>query len=359
MNLPGFFRLGWIVQLLVGVALFSVSFFIENAVLQAFFAAPLLALALAAALELGKAAAIVWHRYLSLSTGGGYPWATRFFSTLFRFGLLVMSVVCSLLYFGVQLDRPNLEAVRSSELATVDRELQERLRRLDAEQEDRGESDETRRRTQYTDTRQVYQRQVDELETLLRAEMDNVVGGVFKGPRYTELQDRLTEARAARDTALSSLSAHQSREAAEQSSRLSREYTDLRRALIAEAEARSAAVRAATYDTDDRVNDPLVVALMRMSADVIDHQVTPPQFVFIFSLFISLLMEIGTLLAFDTVTLILIPVLEARHREQMINEALQAEICGKAKRHRAAMERVHKNAERAFEQATAEARLAA
>jgi len=148
MHLPGFFRLGWIVQLLVGVALFSVSFLIENLVLKSFFAAPLIALTLAAALELGKAAAIVWHRYLSLSTGGGYPWATRIFSMLFRFGLLGLSVVCSLLYFGVQLDRPNLEAVRATELAAVDKELQERLGRLDAEQKNRAEIDEARRRTQ-------------------------------------------------------------------------------------------------------------------------------------------------------------------------------------------------------------------
>lgn len=359
MNLPGFFRLGWIVQLIVGVALFSVSFLIENLVLKSFFAAPLIALTLAAALELGKAAAIVWHRYLSLSTGGGYPWATRIFSTLFRFGLLGLSVVCSLLYFGVQLDRPNLQAVRTAELAAVDRDLQERLGRLDAEQANRTASDEARRRTQYADTRRVHQRQVDEMETLLRAEMDNVVGGVFKGPRYKEIQERLMQARAARDTALSSLSIRQAREAEEQSHRLTREYSETRQSLIAEADARRMAIRAATYDTDGRVNDPLVVALMRMSADVIHHQITPPQFVFIFSLFISLLMEIGILLAFDTVTLILIPALEARHQEQMMNEALQAEITGETKRHRAAMERVRKGAERAFEQATVKAQRAA
>jgi hypothetical protein len=276
MCLSGFFRLGWLVQLLVGVALFGVSFFIENAVLQAFFAAPLMALTLAAALELGKAAAIIWHRYLRVLEDGGYPWGTRFFSSLFRFGLFGLSAVCSLLYFGVQLDRPNLEEVRAAELAAVDTHLQERLQRLDAEQQARTAGEKARQRTEYEDTHRVHQRQVDELEALLRAEMDNVVGGVFKGPRYREIQDRLAEARAARDAALSRLSAHHAREVAEQSSRLSREYAAARQALIVEGEARRAAVRDATYDRDDRVNDPLVVALMRMSADVLDHQVTPP-----------------------------------------------------------------------------------
>jgi hypothetical protein len=213
MPLTGFFRFGWTVQLLVGVALFSVSFLIENAVLQTFFTAPLIALTLAMALELGKAAAVVWHRYLTQSGGGGYPWSTRFFSSAFRIGLVGLSVVCSLLYFGVQLDRPNLEAVRSAELAAVDTGLQEGLQRLDAEQRTRTEADEARRRTEYEDTRRVRQRQVDELEGLLRAEMDNVVAGVFKGPRYQELQGRLAEARSERDATLASLSARHTREA--------------------------------------------------------------------------------------------------------------------------------------------------
>jgi hypothetical protein len=62
MRLSGFFRVTWVLQLLVGVALFAVSLLIENRVLHAFFAAPVIALTLAVALELGKAAAIVWHR---------------------------------------------------------------------------------------------------------------------------------------------------------------------------------------------------------------------------------------------------------------------------------------------------------
>ena len=81
MPLTGFFRITWTIQLLVGIALFSVSFLIENQVLQSFFSAPAIALTLTAALEFGKAVAIVWHRYLSQSGAAGYPAATRAFSS--------------------------------------------------------------------------------------------------------------------------------------------------------------------------------------------------------------------------------------------------------------------------------------
>ena len=60
MHLTRFFKSAWLVQLLVGAALFGVSFAIENQILQAFLASPALVLALA--LEIGKAASIVWHR---------------------------------------------------------------------------------------------------------------------------------------------------------------------------------------------------------------------------------------------------------------------------------------------------------
>lgn len=138
MHHTGFFRLGWLIQLAVGVTLFTVSFLIENQVLQAFFAAPGIALTLAVALEAGKAMAIVWHRYMTyrdrlldeparLARRGGpvapvgaipeYPADTRLISGGFRLGLVVLSMTCSVLFLGVQLDRPNLEAAKAEGLA--------------------------------------------------------------------------------------------------------------------------------------------------------------------------------------------------------------------------------------------------
>ncbi len=61
MTFNNFFRTSWMIQLLVGIGLFSVSFVIENQIMQAFLSAPLLALCLAITLELGKAVAIIWH----------------------------------------------------------------------------------------------------------------------------------------------------------------------------------------------------------------------------------------------------------------------------------------------------------
>lgn len=357
MPLTGFFRFTWTIQLGVGVALFGVSFLIEYRVLHSFFGAPAIALTLAIALELGKAAAIVWHRYLSLSAATAYPRSTLFFSAAFRIGLVVLSVLCSLLYLGVHLDRPNLESIRAAELAGIDTRAQADLARLDADRGQREQEDLARRRTELADTRAVHQRQVEELEALLRAEMNRVVGGVFKGPRYQELDRRLGEARAARDTALIALSERQHREASASAAALAREFDGARQALVTAAEDRRRAVRESNFDQDDRTQAPMVVTLIRMSADCFGHRVTAPQFVFVFALFLSVLTEVGILLAFDTVTLAVIPALAAQHREAVMEGALLAEVEGTATRdairHRNAMERARKGADRVVERAQA------
>lgn len=61
-----FFPLAWLTQFGVGSALFILSCWIEIQVLQHFLGNDLLALVLAIALEVGKALAILWNRYLQL-----------------------------------------------------------------------------------------------------------------------------------------------------------------------------------------------------------------------------------------------------------------------------------------------------
>ena len=122
-----FFRVSWSIQLLVGICLFIVSFMIEKQVLEAFIVTPFLALLLAASLEIGKAVAIIWHRYMTSRSDVLYPNSIRWASSLFRIGLVFLSVVCSLLFLAANLDRPNLDEVRSHEMSRGESRLDETL----------------------------------------------------------------------------------------------------------------------------------------------------------------------------------------------------------------------------------------
>lgn len=60
------FSFAWLVQLSIGCILFILSCWIEIQVLQHFIDNDLLAITLAIALEVGKAIAIFWNRFLLL-----------------------------------------------------------------------------------------------------------------------------------------------------------------------------------------------------------------------------------------------------------------------------------------------------
>lgn len=353
MRLDGFFRLSWLVQLTVGVTLFVISFLLEAQVLRAFFAAPLLGLALALALEAGKAGAVIWHRYLSHARNAdgavpSYPLGTRLVSGAFRFGLVGLSLLCSLLWLGAQLDRPNLAAMEAADEAA----RAARLGREEAALEARQRAALERLTRDHADQRETHQRQVEQLEALLRAEMDNVRGGTFKGERYLELERRLQAAEARRDAALAELATRQ----AEASARLEAEARTARATLhaTAEAERRAAAAR---HADDERAQDPRIVALLRMLAEVFDWHLRAPLFVFLFALFLALLMELGIVLAFDTLTLAVLPVLATQHREEVSTEAMVAELNARqhreALRHHDAIDRIRKAGERGAERAEA------
>lgn len=196
---------------------------------------------------------------------------------------------------------------------------------------------------------------MEELEALLRAEMDNVVNGVFRGPRYETFEQRLTRARADRDAALTALAARHRDQANRFAANLAREQMQARADLVNRSETRRRALHNGDLDDDERTQDPRIVALMNMAQAVIGWQLTAPQFVFVFALFISLVIELGIVLAFDTVTLAVLPALTVQHREQVTTEAMVAEMQGAAEReelrHREAMERVRNGADRAMERA--------
>jgi hypothetical protein len=158
---------------------------------------------------------------------------------------------------------------------------------------------------------------------------------------------------------LNILSERHRQEAAQLSAGVSRDFDARRETRIAAAEAARRIAHNASFDGDDRTHDPRVVTLMRMTESVFGLRITPPQFVFVFALFLSLLMELGILIAFDTVTLTVIPALAAQHREAVQREALMAEVAGTAGRdairHREALDRVRKGADRLVERARTQA----
>jgi hypothetical protein len=189
--------------------------------------------------------------------------------------------------------------------------------------------------------------------------MDNVVGGTFKGPRYLELEAQLAAARLERDRHLSALAARHAEDGPRLAAALAQEHRHARADRTARAEAERRAVTHADFDEDPRAHDPRVVAFLRMVQAVAGIDLSAPQFVFGFAAALAVLTELGILLAFDTVTVAARQVLAAQQREQVLSEELIAQMAGDAERealrHREAMDRVRRGADRIAERAGAEA----
>lgn len=357
MKLTHFFRISWLIQLTVGFGLFIVSFMIESTVLQAFIATPFLAVLLAAALETGKAIAIIWHRYLGLHLNDQrlYPRSTRLASVVFRLGLVGLSVICSLLFLSDNLDRPNLQEVRQNEESRLERKYSQELSHLKQILTDRSDALKNRQKLEYDDLLGAFNTRIERLETDLKTEMDNVVNGQFKGPHYVEIESQLKTAQQARDSRLENLSELHRQQQASLSIELTAEESAVRQRLQVDLEAGRKQLLQDDFADDERANDSRIVAFLKVAESVFDVSVLPLQFVFVFSLLLSLLMEIGILLAFETVTVAMMPAVKAQHEEALRNELLDAQLRGEMQRdtaeHEAAVTRIRRTGNRVVEKA--------
>jgi len=313
-----FHKITWSSQLLAGLTLFGVSFALEALVLTAYFGSPLLGFAVAGGLEASKVLAIVLYRVLREQTESEYPLSVRGAALLFRTALFALSAACSVMFLAEQLDRPNLAAVRAADLARAGQDFDQDLAlALDTHHQRREQasarlSEQTERRRQALHTR--YRPVIDDLAARLESEMDHVVNGIFKGPRYRELQDQLQSEKDAYRHELTRLDADidGQRRALEQGLQADRDVAVSR---IAQArDTRLAALRTATYAGDYRAEHPVARAFVSVLEAVFERRPSTLQFVFYFSLFLSLTMELGIMVAFEHITLARLPLFAAEHQ---------------------------------------------
>jgi hypothetical protein len=235
------------------------------------------------------------------------------------------------------------------------------LNRLDADYVTRAEEQNNRMADEKIDARAEHQRRIRTLEERLTAEMDNVVGGEFKGPRYQEIEARLERAQAERERDLAALAQRHAEQGPAQKAVLAREHRQAHTLRVQQAESERHDLLSSDFEDDERAHDPRVVVFLRMTESVLGLRLTGSQFVFGLSASLSLLMELGILLAFETLVLTLGPVLAAQQREAVENEALMAEVAGDAERdairHGETMDRIRKKAERVVERAKAHAKV--
>ncbi|MCI5166076.1 MAG: hypothetical protein D3903_08250 [Candidatus Electrothrix sp. GM3_4] len=355
MFLSAFFKGSWLVQLIVGIGLFACSFFLEYRVLRSFFSPQPLALLLAVTLECDKISAIIWHYYLHHLSEHDYPVPVRLTSLFFRLGLVFLSLLCSMLFLSARLDRPGLEKVRAAELAAVEQRHKDRLAEAERLHLDRKKTAHAGQMQERRVVEEQWNRRIEQLESLLLDEMNNTVRGAFRGPRYVELEQRLAKEKAGQQQALKEFDLGSASRAAD----MENAFREEQKKIEQETEQERQVVQERDYTTDKRANDPHIIAFLQVVESLWQQTLLPLQFVFFFSILISVLLEAGIMLAFSTLTIAVVPVFMAHHQVAVEKETLKAQVNGEAERddllHGAAVNRVRRAGERVVKEA--EARL--
>ena len=354
------YHINWTLQIAVGIGLFTVSLLMEYAVLKAFFTqAALVALLLAISLEVGKGLSIIWHRYFIIEDDAAYPKATRWWSNAFRGGLVLLSIICSLTWLGVRLDRPALAQVRADDLAQLEEQTKQAREQLAKRTRTLLEQQQVDQTAEQRELLAPYQDRVERLSRQLDHEMNNVVKGEFIGKRYHALESRLAEAKqeAARLTA--ELAARYSRERTALQERVQKMMEQEEKQIDQQYQRRLHQIQQGSYANDQRVHHPMISALVNIFHEVLGWSPTPLQFVFFFSLLLSALMELGILQAFETATLSIHPLLRAQHRNELETAIKATELDSKQKQNEMETAAEIEQIERGFQQTVDAARRGA
>jgi hypothetical protein len=311
-------KLSWSAQLLAALTLFGVSFLLQALVLSAFFANHLLGFALAGGLEASKVLAIVLYRILRGQHLVPYPAGVRWSATGFRIALLVLSAACSVMFLTERLDRPGMEETRRADLLAAQAERERALAHIEVRAKERREQGlaalERQAAHDRADLRRRFEPGIADLEQQLSLEMDNVQGGVFQGPRYRALDERLQREKADWASARARLIDRHAQQRAELLARIDRESAAQTDAATQHYAARAAAIRADDYRGDRRAEHPGAHAFASVLASVLEREPETLLLVFVFSLFLSFTLELGIVVAFEHLTLARLPVFHAEQR---------------------------------------------
>ncbi|MFZ1342883.1 hypothetical protein [Thiothrix eikelboomii] len=249
-----------------------------------------------------------------------YPLATRIASKAFLIGLLGLSLLSSSLLLTDNLN--NIEQkykLQDAQLADVELQAERRLTLLQEQQAYEREQF----KSQQKQSIDRLNAQIDELTRLMQLEMGNVVNGIFKGKRYLEYEAQ----RAARMQEQETLRGRQLEELHGYENSLTKAYQQHESDIHKQEEEQKRAVIADFNPDDPRVNDKMVVSFLKALESIRPPWIpTASQFIFLFALLLSSLMELGIILAFENVMLTLAPILKLRFQGELEQELLKTQL---------------------------------
>lgn len=279
-----------------------------------------------------------------------YPFSIWLISNSFRFGLLFLSALCAAMYLTDTLNNIDDKfAQQDLTLAAIDQRAGERV----TETQQRF----IQQQNHYADQQQksvaVLEKQLEMLDEQITGEManKNEVTGKFEGKRYKALQER----RAQVQQEIEGMHHQQMQEKRRYLTGQDQRFADERQHIYDRAEAEKKQVRE-TFDVNDpRANDPMIVSFLLVLQEVSPWEVpTAGQFIFFLALALALLVEMGIVLAFENVVVVLGPMMgllfSSGLEQSLLKTQLESEQGKEDIRHKDDLDAIRRKAEKTFEQ---------
>ena len=239
----------------------------------------------------------------------------------FQILLIALSFTCSLAMVAQSLDRPNLEAVKVEDLKRAEQKSEQDQANVQKQHvsEVRGlRSRFGEKWHQEHETLQAYyEPRIRQLENDLRKEMDNVVGGTFKGSRYEAFEYRKEELTHEYHEKLNVLNFRKESALRELEERIALKEADHRQALGNLAQSKKTAldtIATSTYANDSRASNQMIHALLITLNDgilsLVNTRIEQVTFVCLFSMLIAVLIELCIYITFYSTVMNFSPSLE-------------------------------------------------
>ncbi|MDM8523752.1 hypothetical protein QUF80_10310 [Desulfococcaceae bacterium HSG8] len=310
-------RILWSVTLIfyacIGAGAAFVSFLIEK---EAFFRItqePHFSLWIVLIFEAAKIGTIIVYGLL-FRTRTDIPSDTVRLVRVFQFFLIALSFVCSLAMVALNLDRPNLEAVRAGDKKQAEADYMRDYDVIETRHDAEIKGLKSRFGSKYDEAhRQLkayYEPKIDHARNELRQEMDNVVSGTFKGERYREFERQKNLLEVEYHEKLGALSAQRAGAGENLEAAIGAKEEERRMAVENLSERKKAAldkIETGSYIHDDRVNNRMINAvLMTLNQGVfglIGLEIRQVNFVCGFSILIAILIELCIYITFYSAVL--------------------------------------------------------
>ncbi len=111
-----FYKISWNLQLVAAILLFSASFLIQLSVLNTLLESFIYAILITTGFELSKGLSIILYRHFASNQQQQYPLSIRFFTLVFRSGLVMVSIYASMNLVGGYLYAPHKQSIQQQEL---------------------------------------------------------------------------------------------------------------------------------------------------------------------------------------------------------------------------------------------------